>query len=700
MTYIEQYLGLDLKQFLALPQALRNFSITARATHDTSILRIALTRLLVLRVLVLTIIFSTQIFSLFFGSIPEHEATSFAWPVLVIYGLSLINALLLPKFKHLVALGYIQMVTDVVLATMTIHITGSFIAILLYILIIIGAAAIFQAQGSVLMAVCAALFFLISGVLTPASGRMPLMTGQEVGTTYVIFLIVAILSGYFSSKVKYLGLLASKQERDLSSLSEQQRVMFNDISEGLITLDLDSSIININQAASAIIGLTNIETGTLLGKQLPDLFESFGAELPEKVFSEHSGSSSAELTLQRADQETPITLTYSIKQLRNEQGEPTGKLFVFRDVTREKNMEESLTLHEQMTALLATSDEDNTSSSGSCDHVQMIGESAVIKHIFSLVNRVAMSDASVLICGESGTGKELIAKAIHCRGLRAGKPFVAINCGAIPESLIESELFGHKKGSFTGAIGDNIGLFRQASGGSIFLDEVGELPTQTQSKLLRVLQERRVRPVGDVSDYAVDIRLIAATNRDLKKEVTCGHFREDLYYRLNVVNIVVPPLRDRREDIALMVRYFMGKLSGHDKALPKISPEALTLLTSYGFPGNVRELENIIERALVFGGNAILPEHLPTEVTERKHELSFKKNASNLLDTRSIEPSSKREISLPIDLEKELSTLEQRYLVRALEESGGVKKRAAELLGLNFRSMRYRLKKYSMGESL
>lgn len=351
------------------------------------------------------------------------------------------------------------------------------------------------------------------------------------------------------------------------------------------------------------------------------------------------------------------------------------------ELTKIKTLEEKLSYHEQVSKLLIDKEELNKQDFS----VTIIGEGSMMRTLLNLVRRVAPSDASVLVTGESGTGKELIAKAIHDISPRKKRAFVAINCGAIPENLIESELFGHKKGAFTGAISDNPGLFRKANGGTIFLDEIGELPLQMQSKLLRALQDRNVRSVGDINDTAVDVRVIAATNRDLKKEIIKGDFREDLFYRLNVVNLIVPPLRERKEDLPLLIRHFLGKYCDADRVVPSISPEALQLLRDYPFPGNIRELENLIERALVLGGSAILPEHLPEEV--KKRSLSSE-SSLNIEKTELIE--------LPLDLDGVLGEFEKKMILQALDRTGGAKKQAASLLGMNFRSFRYRLKKYNL----
>jgi two-component system response regulator PilR (NtrC family) len=315
----------------------------------------------------------------------------------------------------------------------------------------------------------------------------------------------------------------------------------------------------------------------------------------------------------------------------------------------------------------------------------LIGKSQKMLDIFSLVEKVATSQATVLISGESGTGKELVAKAIHAHSERRNKPFVAVNCGAIPETLMESEFFGHAKGAFTGAITERAGLFEQANGGSLFLDEIGEVPLLLQAKLLRVLQEREIRRVGGGETRRVDVRIITATNRDLEQQVAEGHFREDLFYRLNVVQINLPPLRDRCEDIPLLLEHFYTKHTGAP-ARDIIAKDALNFLLNYHFPGNVRELENIVERGVALGARQITLDTLPQQVL-RLH------GAQQRLDQVEI-PSD------GMDLEKFLESIERKYLLKALERTGGVRKRAAELLGMTFRSFRYKLSKHGMDEEL
>jgi len=316
----------------------------------------------------------------------------------------------------------------------------------------------------------------------------------------------------------------------------------------------------------------------------------------------------------------------------------------------------------------------------------MVGNSAAMHSIYDMVKRVSQTPTNVLITGESGTGKEVVAKAIHYNGPLKDRPFVTVNCGAIPENLMESEMFGHKKGSFTGAVADKVGLFEVADSGTLFLDEVGELPLTIQVKLLRAIQERVIRRVGATDDMKVDVRIIAATNRNLEEMVAKGGFRQDLFYRLNVINIKTPSLRERRDDVPLLANHFLRKYNERlNKNIGAISTEAMEILKKYDYPGNVRELENMIERTVALeGGATILPESLPPMV--------------NTPSGRKMASSNEIEIGDEgVDLDKVMGQIEKELLVKAIHAANGVKKRAAKLLHISFRSMRYRIEKYNLG---
>jgi two-component system response regulator PilR (NtrC family) len=314
----------------------------------------------------------------------------------------------------------------------------------------------------------------------------------------------------------------------------------------------------------------------------------------------------------------------------------------------------------------------------------LVGHSSKMVQIYNLIRQVGPTKTNVLISGESGTGKELVARAIHQQSSRAGKPFVTINCSAIPENLMESELFGHVKGAFTGAVANKKGLFEIAHGGTVFLDEIGDLSPFIQVKLLRVIQEREFMRVGETQTISVDVRIISATNKNLEQEVIQGKFREDLFYRLNVVHLHLPPLRERREDIPLLAQYFLEKYSQNQgKNVRSISSYALDTLMNYNFPGNVRELENIIERsAALESSNIILPESLV--LSQYKKEGTPKERPSFRLTAGGM------------DLEREMDQLEKDIIQQALQMSNGVIKKAAELLHLSFRSMRWKIQKHGL----
>lgn len=316
----------------------------------------------------------------------------------------------------------------------------------------------------------------------------------------------------------------------------------------------------------------------------------------------------------------------------------------------------------------------------------MIGRSRRMQEIFALIERVGRTASTVLLKGESGTGKELIARAIHFASPRSHARFLSVNCGALPETLLESELFGHERGAFTGAVKDKKGLFREADQGTLFLDEIGEMNTTMQVKILRALQEKKVRKVGGHDEESVDVRIIAATNQDLEALIEAGEFREDLFYRINVIPIEIPPLRHRREDIPLLVDFFIKKYSAEmGLEACRVDQDAMQILEAHQWPGNVRELENVVERALALATGPLLgiqdiPAHL-----------------------RSPKPRTKSSVELPpdgLDLEVHLESIRRSLMAQAMDRTNGVQTKAAELLGISFRSFRYYAKKVGLtGES-
>jgi two-component system response regulator PilR (NtrC family) len=318
----------------------------------------------------------------------------------------------------------------------------------------------------------------------------------------------------------------------------------------------------------------------------------------------------------------------------------------------------------------------------------IIGRSQTMLDVFKMIETVAKTNSTILLTGESGTGKGLVAQAVHYNSLRRDKPMVSLNCGAMPETLLESEMFGHMRGAFTGAEQNKKGLLEVAEKGTIFLDEIGEMSPVMQVKLLRVLQERRFRRVGGLEELQADIRVIAATNQDLTKAVSEGRFREDLFYRINVIPIALPPLRERREDIPLLAEHFLGKYSDQmEKPVTAISRPAMELLQKHEWPGNIRELENVIERAVALESTpSVQPESLPPAVRGG----SVRSSAAQSNPGNEILPEA------GLDLEARVQEIERGYIAQALERANGVQVKAAELLGMSFRSFRYYVKKYNL----
>jgi DNA-binding NtrC family response regulator len=343
--------------------------------------------------------------------------------------------------------------------------------------------------------------------------------------------------------------------------------------------------------------------------------------------------------------------------------------------------------------------------------VGMIGKSRALRGVLDLVEAVAPTEATVLILGETGTGKERVARAVHDRSPRRSKPFVSVNCAAIPQSLIASDLFGHEKGAFTGAVQRRAGRFEQAQGGTLFLDEIGELPAETQVALLRVLQERRFERVGGHHPIAADVRVIAATNRDLPTAIAAGAFRSDLFYRLNVFPIETPPLRERKEDIPLLVEYFVSRGQGRERRARRVHPRALELLHAYCWPGNIRELQNVVERALIvssdeeltvdarwFAGPCAEPPRAPVSEPRAVRETAMREippTGTGEEASGTMEPSSEPPDATPI-AEGSLAELERQSILRTLAAVGGNRRLAATKLGIGLRTLYEKLKRYNL----
>lgn len=533
---------------------------------------------------------------------------------------------------------------------------------------------------------------LVDRALTLADGTV--LSGEPPGGIVLQaiglgsgMVLTAIATSFLTRRIAATSVMAATS----SAIADEQRSLLRQIPDGVLKLRLDGTVEYCNEAAVALLSVPGCD---LLNRSLA---EHLHAIAPTEVVDLTPTESlrSSELTLPEVGGSPPRHLSCVVRPVFDHRHMLVGSFVFIRDVTTLRSAQEQLEIQERMARLLAASGEEEGLRRPLPRIKGFVGESAVMQRIFTLIERVAHFDATVLISGESGTGKELVAKSIHLGSPYGSGPFVAVNCGAIPENLIESELFGHKRGAFTGADSDAVGLFRRADGGTIFLDEIGELPLSLQAKLLRVLQERQIRPVGGDREVPIKVRVIAATNRNLRNEVKVGSFREDLFYRLNVVNIALPPLRERRDDIPPLVDSLLRQLSRGRAALPVVPPATLRILMSYDYPGNVRELENILERALVFGGEAILPEHLPEYL--RADAPGNERRMSPQVETRLIVDET---LSFPLDLDAILADTERRYLELALVRTNGAKKRAAELLGVNFRSFRYRLQKFNIASDL
>ncbi len=342
---------------------------------------------------------------------------------------------------------------------------------------------------------------------------------------------------------------------------------------------------------------------------------------------------------------------------------------------RVRKLERERELGEDVRRLRRENTELRRGGTGSVRLDRLIGKSASMRDVFELAEKVAVTDATVLIRGESGTGKSLLARAIHAASPRAVAPFVAVNCGALPENLLESELFGHERGAFTGAVARKPGRFATAQGGTVFLDEIGEITPALQVKLLQVIEEKQFHPVGSDRPTSVDVRIIAATNRDLDEAIAEGEFREDLFYRLNVFPIAVPPLRARREDIPLLLDHFLSRFG---RSAADLAPESRAALFDYAFPGNVREMENLVERSVILAGSAPI---------ERKHFPA--------LGDRAASPAGRIAVEIP-DEGLSLEALEKELILKALDKAGGNKTQAARLLGLTRRTLYSRLERHGL----
>jgi two-component system response regulator PilR (NtrC family) len=617
-------------------------------------------------------------------------------PLIVAYGTSLVSALALPRIRYLRAFAHGQICFDVLLITGIIWITGDIASpfSILYNLAVMNGAILLYYRGGFFAAGCSSLAYASllfwARYAHPGHG-LPLSwtTLFPIMQSIASFFVIGWLSGFLTNKLSETEKLLREKQDDYRDLDAFKEALLQGIGSGVAMTDSSGRINYFNRQAQA---LTSFDEASVKGKQLDEVFPGLKYDFQR---NHSAGAIVADELSISLPQGAPKQIRLTVAPLSNAHQQLIGFVSIFEDITKQKQVEEKMRIEEE----LRRAREVDLGQSASRDahgafHFEgVIGKSGGIEKIHQLVCKVATTNTNVLITGESGTGKELVARAIHLNGPRKSKPFVAVNCGAIPEALIESELFGHVRGAFTGAVSDHMGLFKQADQGTVFLDEVGELPLHLQVKLLRVLQEKSFTPVGGSKPMKVDVRVISATNKDLRKELEEGRFREDLFYRLNVVQMVMPPLRSRKEDIPSLAYYFVRKFAAlHDKRVEEISSGALMQLMGYSYPGNVRELENIIEHAVaVTGKNILTEEDFPQHV--RSAEVAVK--PGELIDPMGLEVSEQF-FSKGLSLDMELETHEKCILLGALKRANGVQKRAAEILGINYRSLRHRLEKYDL----
>ncbi len=601
--------------------------------------------------------------------------------VALVTGLAL--AFFPPGTRYPSLFSYLQVLSDTVFITGVVVFTGGLQSPfpVFYNLVIIHAAMFLPPPGALLTAAGSALAYggtmdLLYYGLWPQAFLPPNPTTasfpSEAGLSLVIrlvanvasFFLIALLGSYLAQRLSQAESRLAEENQALDRMASLYREVVQNLESGLVVTDPAGRVEYINALAEQILGMNSaLVQGKELSLVLPDLLplENGG---PYVV---HNGSHQ--------------TLQITSSTVMDAHNHPAGTLYLIQDLSGMQTLEKGLKEVEELERLTVLDTEKDPLPES---FAGLVGRSPAMEKVYHLIDKMAESPSTVLIMGESGTGKELVARAIHEKGPRRGKPFVAVNCAALPEGLMESELFGHVRGAFTGATTDRLGFFREAHGGTILLDEIGDLPLSLQAKLLRVLQDHVVIPVGSSRGVPVDVRVLAATNKNLKEEVAQGRFREDLYYRIHVVTIILPPLRERKEDLPLLLRFLLQRFSASSgKPLTRISSPALRLLLTYPYPGNVRELENIIRHAAVMAeGQVIEVRDLPPY----------------LLSEESKARDAQGDLSLGgISLDAELERYEKRLLKAALEKAGGVQKKAAEILGINYRSLRHRLHKYQMG---
>jgi two-component system, NtrC family, response regulator PilR len=648
--------------------------------------------LLFLRVVILSFFLgATALFHFFKQDGDLHFFYTLSIPLIIAYAISIGSALVVSHIPDLCFFAHLQVDFDVVLITGIIWLTGDFASPFpfLYNLAVMNGAILLFYRGAFFTAGFSSLCYVALLSWTSGGGMTASWSHLMPGVLNIgSFFAIAGLGGFLASKLSETERLLKEKHTDYQELDALKETLLQGVGSGVAITDAEGRINYFNSQAQ---NLTSLQEASVKGKKLDQIFPGMTHSFNT---SREGRSVLTDEIVFAAPQGNQKQLRLTLAPLSNASEQLIGYVSIFEDISKQREVEEKLRLEDELRRAREFNLEQKSVGVEDADFYfeGIIGKSGGIEKIYHLVQKVARNSTNVLITGESGTGKELIARAIHLNGSRKNMPFVAVNCGAIPETLIESELFGHARGAFTGAVADHLGLFKQADQGTIFLDEVGELPLHLQVKLLRVLQEKAFTPVGGNKQIKVDVRVISATNRDLHKEMEEGRFRRDLFYRLNVVQIVMPPLRNRKEDIPTLAHYFMRRFAAsHGKQVEEISSAALMHIMSYGYPGNVRELENIIEHAVAVASKNImteedLPAHIKGAPINEEAEV-FERTAPGGADLF---------FAKGLSLDVELETHEKCILLGALKRTNGVQKRAAEILGINYRSLRHRLEKYGL----
>ena len=617
------------------------------------------------------------------------------------YGFTIASAVLLLRLQRLVPFTVVQLAFDVVLTSGVVLATGSGNSpfVFFYSLVVINAAALLSTSCALATALGSSVAYTSLIALTasgtigrPGHPGQPLPMDLELVlrlvATDLIFFGIALLAGSLVRRLHDAERRLGQEEAARDRLTEVHEALARNIGSALITTDIDGAVTSLN---TIVEEMTGCRAADIMGRDVGAVFAALRhTPAGRQQFMQSAIAGQPTEFTYRAPDERELTLRCSTAALRDTYHNGIGALYIIQDVTKLRELERRVEADSETLEAIDAAVEDPPPTNG------LLGTSPAIARVHAVVAKVAKSDATLLVTGESGTGKELVARAVHAQSHRRDRPFVAVNCGAIPENLIETELFGHARGAFTGAVSARPGLFRSADSGTILLDEVGDLPLPLQVKLLRVLQERSFTPVGSDTNVTVDVRIIAATNRSLLQDVQTGRFREDLFYRLNVVTVELPPLRERRQDVPLLVRRFLRQFSElHGKQVQRLSVGAAQMLRDYPYPGNVRELENIIEHGVALcESETIHEQHLPAYVLQA---LSGGAPASPV--PASVAPAA-GPVALELvdgNLDESVAAYEKSILLQALAAAGGVKKRAAGLLGINYRSLRHRLEKYGLG---